>query len=197
MEIKEAFDLFDAEERGYIEPKELKDAMASLGLDERSKIIYEMISNIDDETDRLDFREFLDLMTARMSEKDSKEDIKKVFRLFDEDSKGYINITNLKRVAKDLGENMDDIELQEMVERADADGDGIADFRRRVFPALSLLVYPLWSAQDQRTRSAKLQKPISQTPAMQRTRSWPARSTPSIACTPRILPTSDRSPNSS
>ena len=128
MEIKEAFDLFDAEERGYIEPKELKDAMASLGLDERSKIIYEMISNIDDETDRLDFREFLDLMTARMSEKDSKEDIKKVFRLFDEDSKGYINISNLKRVAKDLGENMDDIELQEMIERADADGDGRVTF---------------------------------------------------------------------
>ena len=128
MEIKEAFDLFDTDDKGFINPKELKDAMQSLGLDERSKIIYEMISNIDEETDRLDFREFLDLMTARMSEKDSREDIKKVFKLFDEDSKGYITVANLKRVSKELGEGMDDIELQEMIERADADGDGRVTF---------------------------------------------------------------------
>ena len=128
MEIKEAFDLFDTDDKGYINPNELKEAMQSLGLDERSKIIYEMISSIDEETDRLDFKEFLDLMTARMSEKDSREDIKKVFKLFDEDSKGYITIANLKRVSKELGEGMDDIELQEMVERADADGDGRVTF---------------------------------------------------------------------
>ena len=128
MEIKEAFDLFDTDNKGYIEPRELKEAMQSLGLDERSKIIYEMISDIDEETDKLDFKEFLNLMTARMSEKDSKEDIKKVFKLFDEDSKGYITIANLKKISKDLGEGMDDIELQEMIERADADGDGRVTF---------------------------------------------------------------------
>ena len=128
MEIKEAFDLFDTEDKGCINPRELKEAMQSLGLDERSKIIYEMISSIDEETDRLDFKEFLDLMTARMSEKDSREDIKKIFKLFDEDAKGYITIINLKRVVKDLGETMDDIELQEMIERADADGDGRVTF---------------------------------------------------------------------
>ena len=128
MEIKEAFDLFDAEGKGYIEPRELRDAMQSLGLDERSKIIYEMISEIDEETDRLDFKEFLNLMTARMSEKDSREDIKKIFKLFDEDSKGYITAANLKKLSKDLGEATDDLELQEMIERADADGDGRVTF---------------------------------------------------------------------
>ena len=128
MEIKEAFDMFDTEERGYINPKELKEAMQSLGLDERNRVIYEMISNIDEEVERLDFKEFLELMTARLSEKDSREDIKKVFKLFDEDSKGYITIANLKRVTKDLGEATDDIELQEMIERADADGDGRVTF---------------------------------------------------------------------
>ena len=34
--------------------------------------------------DQLDFTEFLELMTARVSTKDTKEDLKKVFNLFDE-----------------------------------------------------------------------------------------------------------------
>jgi Ca2+-binding EF-hand superfamily protein len=38
---------------------------------------------------------------------------------------GYISIKNLRRVAKELGETIDDSELQEMVERADNDNDGL------------------------------------------------------------------------
>ena len=84
-----------------------------------------MISDLDkDGSGAIDFDEFLDMMTARMSDKDTKEDINKVFRLFDDDKTGYITIKNLRRVAKELGETMTDEELMEMIERADSDGDG-------------------------------------------------------------------------
>merc|ERR1712127_662408 len=58
------------------------------------------------------------------SNTDSKEDIQKVFNLFDDDKTGYITLHNLKRVAKELGETMSDAELLEMIERADTDQDG-------------------------------------------------------------------------
>ena len=62
-----------------------------------------MISDLDkNKSGSIDFEEFLDMMTARMSDKDTREDISKVFRLFDDDTSGSITLRNLRRVAKEL-----------------------------------------------------------------------------------------------
>ena len=65
------------------------------------------------------------MMTSKMSEKDSREEILKAFRLFDDDETGRISFKNLKRVARELGESIGDEELQEMIDEADRDGDGV------------------------------------------------------------------------
>ena len=64
-------------------------------------------------------------MTARISNKDSRDDLKKVFMLFDEEKSGFISLTSLKKVVKELGENIDEAELQEMIQKADNDRDGL------------------------------------------------------------------------
>lgn len=46
------------------------------------------------------------------SEKDEKEEILKAFKLFDDDNTGSITLNNIKKVAKELGENLTDDELQ-------------------------------------------------------------------------------------
>jgi Ca2+-binding EF-hand superfamily protein len=56
------------------------------------------------------------MMTAKMGERDSREEIMKAFKLFDDDNTGFITLKNLKRVAKELGENMTDDELQVRVQ---------------------------------------------------------------------------------
>ena len=124
-EIREAFNLFDSDGSGTIDPKELTSAMESLGFEAKNQTIYQMIKDIDkDGSGAIDFDEFLDMMTAKMSDKDTKEDINKVFKLFDDDTSGKISMKNLKRVARELGETMNDAELQEMIDRADTDQDG-------------------------------------------------------------------------
>jgi len=125
QEIKEAFDLFDTDGSGTIDAKELKVAMRALGFEPRKEEIKKMIADVDrDGSGTIDFNEFLQMMTAKMGERDSREEILKAFRLFDDDETGKISLKNLRRVAKEIGENMTDEELQEMIDEADLDKDG-------------------------------------------------------------------------
>merc|ERR1712151_591145 len=101
-EIREAFNLFDTDGSGTIDPKELKSAMQSLGFEAKNATIYQMIGDIDkDGSCSFDFEEFLYLMTSKMSDKDTRADIRKVFNLFDDDKTGHITLKNLKRVARE------------------------------------------------------------------------------------------------
>jgi len=125
QEIKEAFDLFDTDGSGSIDAKELKVAMRALGFEPKKEEIKKMIADLDTEGKGvIDYADFLDLMTTKMAERDPMEEMMKAFRLFDEDDTGKISFKNLKRVAKELGENMSDEEIQEMIDEADRDGDG-------------------------------------------------------------------------
>lgn len=45
------------------------------------------------------------------SDKDSKEDINKVFALFDDNNTGVITLEHLKRVARELGEEMSEVRI--------------------------------------------------------------------------------------
>lgn len=55
-----------------------------MGAEAINQPIYYMIRDLlEDGKDQVDFNEFLDLMTARVSNKDTREDLKKVFNLFD------------------------------------------------------------------------------------------------------------------
>ena len=124
-ELHEAFNLFDTERKGTIEVAELKHSMNSLSYDRKNKMIHQIMDKLAAlKQDTIEFEEFLDLMTARISDKESKENINKVFELFDDGSKGHINVEDLKRITEELGEQMSDEELKEMIERADTDNKG-------------------------------------------------------------------------
>merc|ERR1712178_78051 len=124
-EIREAFVLFDAAASGMIDVRELKAAMRALGFEVKNEELKKMVSDVDnDGNGTIEFAEFLEMMTGKMGEKDSREDIDKVFKLFDDDNTNKISFRNLARVAEELGENIDDEELQSMINQADRDGDG-------------------------------------------------------------------------
>merc|ERR1711935_946075 len=124
-EIKEAFDLFDNDGSGAISVNELTSAMQSLGFDVKHAVVYNMVSDLDaDGSGEIEFGEFLDVMTAKLSDKNTKEEIDRVFKLFDKDRNGTLEADDLSRVCKELGEDMTEEDIREVIQRADIDGDG-------------------------------------------------------------------------
>jgi Ca2+-binding EF-hand superfamily protein len=124
-EIREAFNLFDTDGSGTIDPKELRAAMQSLGFETKNPTIYSMIADLDSYGSAIDFEQFLEAITSKLGDKETRDGINKIFDLFDDEHKGAISVQNLRRVAKELGETMSTEELQEMLERAASNGNEI------------------------------------------------------------------------
>merc|ERR1712161_86004 len=91
-EVREVFGLFDADNSGAIDCRELKGAMRALGFEVKADELKKMVEDIDsDGNGTIEFKELI----GKMGEKDSREDIVKVFAMFDDDSTNKISFRNL------------------------------------------------------------------------------------------------------
>lgn len=125
QEIYEAFSLFDMNNDGYLDYHELKVAMRALGFDLPKREILDLIEQYDrDGRHLMQYEDFYLVMGERIISRDPLDEIKRAFKLFDDDQTGKISLKNLRRVAKELGENLTDEELRAMIEEFDLDGDG-------------------------------------------------------------------------
>ncbi|KAI7745113.1 hypothetical protein M8C21_030340, partial [Ambrosia artemisiifolia] len=126
QELKEAFDMFDADGSGTIDARELTNAMRYQ--------INDMIAEVDrDGSGAIDFDEFVYMMTDKICERNSKQELTKAFNILDHDKNGKISIPDIKNIARELGVRFTDEEIHSMVEEADRDHDGevnIEEFMR-------------------------------------------------------------------
>ena len=76
-------------------------------------------------------------MTKLYESRDPLEEIRHAYRLFvGDDISGKISLRALRKVAKELNENLDDEELQAMIDEFDLDQDSMSELtsiRRRVY----------------------------------------------------------------
>jgi len=94
-ELKEAFHLFDTDHSGQIDAREFKAAMRALGYDIKKADVVKHFAEVDkDISTTLSFEEFVKIVGPKLKNKDSKEEIMKIFKLFDEDNTGKISLKN-------------------------------------------------------------------------------------------------------
>ena len=123
--LKEAFDLFDMEKTGKIDFHELKLTLKAFGFKITKEEMFIIKEKLDPQnTNKISFDNFIDLMTQKFSERNPREEAIMAFDLFDEDKKGKINIKNLKKAAKEINENLTDLELKAIIDEFDNDKDG-------------------------------------------------------------------------
>ena len=126
-EIRQAFDLFDTNGTGRIDPKELKAAMQSLGFDTKNPTIFQLIAELDTpeaaKKGGIEFENFVEAINNKLGDKETKEGIRRIFDLFiDDPQSDTITLASLRRIARELGEQMSNEELKDMLERASSNG---------------------------------------------------------------------------
>mmetsp|Transcript_79688 Transcript_79688/g.140642 ORF Transcript_79688/g.140642 Transcript_79688/m.140642 type:complete len:164 (-) Transcript_79688:147-638(-) len=131
QEIKEAFDLFDADGSGNMDAKELKVALRALGFEPKKDELKKLVTSLDRgknerAQEQLDFQDFMQIMSIKLGEKDTKEQISKAFQLF-KGPDGLITYDSLVNICREIGETWTEEELQEMFHYADKNGNGEVD----------------------------------------------------------------------
>ncbi len=119
-ELRQAFDLFDTEGRGYIQAQEVKVALRALGYEVKKEELKFLLQEVGSNPNgTLDFNEFLQVLLLKIGEKESKEEVLRAFKHFDEADSGSITFENLKGIAQEVGYgHLTDDELKEMLEFA-------------------------------------------------------------------------------
>lgn len=80
----------------------------------------------------IEFNEFLMMMSRKMKEADSEEELREAFRVFDRDGDGFISREELSLVMNNLGEKLSDDDVEDMIREADLDGDGKINYQEFV-----------------------------------------------------------------
>ena len=126
-EIKDAFELFDAND-GRINSREIRQAMQNIGFDEKNPGVYEVMTELDNPRNKnlggATFNDFCQTVNNRIPERETTEDLRRVFNLFlDDPNATTTSLESIKRVADELGENIEEVELAAMLNKASKAGD--------------------------------------------------------------------------
>jgi len=136
-EIQDSFDLFTKEVEGgdgtpKLDVEDLVVVMRALGHEPDKAYLKKLVTESDpDNTGQLDFDGYLNIILNKLAERPGQPDLEKAFRLFDQGTKQHVDFNDLKRIAGQIGEQIDDDELEEMIREADSTGEGVvgqADF---------------------------------------------------------------------
>jgi Ca2+-binding EF-hand superfamily protein len=115
-DLREAFKLF-ADAKGKAKPADLTKALTTIEYDRRNPIVFNIVKELDTEDNKegITFDMFMRHINDGLGDIDSKENIKKIFDQFlDNPRDKSLSLNSFKRLAKELGVNIDQDELKEM-----------------------------------------------------------------------------------
>ncbi|KAI5361962.1 Putative EF-hand domain-containing protein [Septoria linicola] len=145
-EINEAFQLFDLDKDSHIDYHELKVALKALGFELPKPELLQILQQHGVPASSLtanhpvqqpaqptfsgpsrlllSHQAFVSIAAQRVLARDPREEITRAFELFDTNGKGRIELQDLRRVARELGEGLQEEELAAMIEEFDVRGQG-------------------------------------------------------------------------
>ena len=107
--------------------------MKTLGLSPTQEELDDIIQDIDRDNDgTIDYNEFLRLMSTKLKDAQTEEELMEAFNVFDAAGRGFFTKQELKEVSERLKCSFTREDIEEMIAVADLNGDQQIDFEEFV-----------------------------------------------------------------
>ena len=112
-EFKEAFSLFDHDNKGHIYTKELGTVLRSLGINTNDDEKNEFITKYDISGEgKIHFKDFLEIIIQKIAETKPEVEILEAFKLFTNEKSNYIKMSTFKEVLNTYCKGIDNDEIE-------------------------------------------------------------------------------------
>jgi Ca2+-binding EF-hand superfamily protein len=116
QELRQAFNLFDQDGGGKIDSDEVRVVLRVLGFNPSLEELRRLVAEIDPKgSGTVDFNQFTKILLKKISEPLPTDDMVRSFNNLDVDMDGYITIDDLTAVAEELGEDLSQEELHQII----------------------------------------------------------------------------------
>lgn len=123
-ELKELFDFYDKDKDNHVDLQSFEKMMLCLGIrfENKSKelnFIKQKYFVSKNTTDLISFEKCLEFIKSRSNIKEIEEEIIECFKNINKNQNGILSFTEIKQALMDMGEELDDDEIQEIFNWAD------------------------------------------------------------------------------
>jgi Ca2+-binding EF-hand superfamily protein len=125
-ELRKAFQAFDVNKSGTLDPKELKGALRSINFDRDSPFewsVIEKLDNYENNKNGIDFKKFCIAFDNCLGDVHTEEGLKNLFNAFINDiNQDYITSTSIKRLLQSLNLPIDNDEVEQIISQNSSNG---------------------------------------------------------------------------
>lgn len=104
--VNEAFSLIDKNQDGKLDVQDLKLAFKLIGEEKEDYEIYKMIHTIDSEGKGIDLKDFMQLLSFQMNDKNPEKDVEIAFNAFDTKKQSFIDASQIKALMAEFNEEL-------------------------------------------------------------------------------------------
>ena len=129
--------LFDKNSDGFVHTHELGTLVRAINLNPSNNEVQDMIKKIDPNgTGQFNLKQLEQLIRERPKDTETLNDVKEALNVFDTDHDGLITVDEFKFAMTNMGEQMDENEVREILEDTNLVNEGkyiqIEDFARMI-----------------------------------------------------------------
>jgi len=128
-DAQSTFSLFDKKGNGMVSTKELDKVFKTLSLKMEDEKLKEWADEADEEaTGCISWEQFKPMFECKVKEDEEERELREAFRVLDKGNKGVIPVADLRWLLQNLGDDLTEDEIEDMITETDTDGSGTVDY---------------------------------------------------------------------